>query len=141
MVIRAAMEVFSRVRWSCVCLLPALVVGCSSSDPTATVHGQVSVGGKPVGPGIVILQPDGPATEPPRKMTTLKFGADGKFTGEAPLGKHQVMIQSDEYSQESEQPSTTKNPIPEFYADSGVNQLSADVKDGDNKLDFDLKPR
>jgi hypothetical protein len=120
--------------------LLALIPGCNGGIPTAPVHGQVKLTAQPVGPGVVILQPIGPQTEPMRGPTTLKFGADGKFEGVAPLGKHEVIIQSDDVADESLE---VRGPpkIPIFYGTPEASKLTADIKEGENKLDFDLKAK
>jgi hypothetical protein len=57
----------------------------------------------------------------------------------APLGKHEVIIQSDDVIEETVQ---RKGPpkIPTHYADPSASKLTTEIKDGENKLDFDLKP-
>jgi hypothetical protein len=123
--------------------VPAAIflVGCSGEIPTVPVEGQVKLGGQPVGPGIVILEPRGTPTDPPRRSTTLKFAADGKISGVAPLGKHAVIIQSYE-GEFGDEGADVKGPpkIPVFYGDPSVNNMFVEIVDGENKLDFDLKP-
>jgi hypothetical protein len=134
-------EAFIHSKWTCVWFLPALALmaGCGGGIPTAPVHGQVKLANQPVGPGVVVLQPIGPQTDPPRPMTKLKFGPEGKFAGVAPVGKHEVIIRSDDLADES---SELQGPpkIPIFYGSPDASKLTADIKDGDNVLDFDLKP-
>jgi hypothetical protein len=125
------------LRWISVAILLVFTVGCGGSMPSASVHGTVTVADKPVGPGSVTLQPAGPQTDPPRPMTTLVFGADGKFSGTAPLGKHDVIIQSDDVAdEEAKQKGPPKVPL--HYGQPANNQ-QVEIKDGDNKLDFSLK--
>jgi hypothetical protein len=132
---------------STACLaLPLLVfsclVGCGEKISTAPIRGHVTVSGEPVGPGIVILQPEGPATGSKQPITTLSFNIYGEFTGRAPVGKHQVIIQSyeGELGQEISDSVAAPSRIPRYYADPAVSQMTALITEGDNNLRFDLNP-
>jgi hypothetical protein len=127
------------LRAICIAILVALSSGCGGSIPTASVHGQVTVADKPVGPGKVILEPTGPATDPPLPITKLKFGPDGQFSGEAPVGKHQVIIQSDDVA--NEEAKQTGPPMVPLHYGQAANNEPVEIKSGDNKLDFQLKAK
>jgi hypothetical protein len=114
-------------------LIAALFGGCSSSgNPVGTVHGRVTLDGKPLPLADVHFMPEGGG-----RASSGRTDADGKYElaykrGEpgALVGAHSVRIW---VSREG-----TKNPpiiSPHFDTDS---QLHREVKSGDNEFDFDV---
>jgi hypothetical protein len=139
-----------------IALYLALMVGCGERlPPTAAVHGKVTVGGRAVGSGqITFLPVEGrPATatinpDGSYRLTTFRPN-DG-----AVLGKHKVTIQATRItgvdqpkSFEEELQNVGKSSpgnsavqwiVPEKYARAESTPLTADVKAGENAIDFDL---
>lgn len=68
-------------------LLAAALAGCGSRSATVTVHGTVTLDGKPVEGAAVMIEPSGDGI-PAIGMTD----ASGRFKIEAPLGKSRVAI-------------------------------------------------
>jgi hypothetical protein len=116
------------------------LAGCSEQVPTAPIRGHITLSGEPVGPGLVIFQPERLSTGSMRPITTLSFNISGEFTGRAPVGKHQVIIQSveGELGQEVSDSVDAPPKIPRYYADPAVSQMTALITDGENDLRFDL---
>lgn len=123
-------------------LAAGTLVGCGEQVPTAPIRGHVTLSGVPVGPGVVILQPEGAGNGPLKRITTLNFDMHGEFAGRAPLGRHQVIIQSyeGELGQEVDDSIADLPKIPTYYADPAVSQMTALIADGENELRFDLNP-
>jgi hypothetical protein len=118
--------------------------GCGSDFPkTAVVKGKVSYNGKPVPHGRVLFVPVVPGT-----TATGEIAPDGSYSlttfrkGDgAVLGKHKVAIIAME-DRPGALPTDANLPppiVPDKYTSPGTTDLEAEVKDGENKLDFDLK--
>ncbi len=141
--------------------LAAATFGCGGSDhpPTARVHGTVTIDGQPVESGEIRFYPEkgrmamGEITG--GEYTLRTFGSsDG-----AVLGNHKVTISAVEITQHAPQnfqpppnltPAqvedmkseietiTTKWIVPEVYARRQTSPLKAEVKEGDNEIDFPI---
>jgi hypothetical protein len=121
--------------------------GCSCRPATAPVSGQITLEGRPIGPGTISFLPDkSKGTE--GLAATGKFGPDGKYAlttyeeGDgAVVGHHRVQIESRPEGADAGDEAAASQPgtIPLRYAaDSG---LTAEVPpEGNNALNFDLKP-
>src|SRR5262245_21976609 len=125
-------------------ILVALLVGCGGDRPrTAVVQGKVTFRGKPVPNGTILFHPaSGPTAQGEirpdgtYRLTTFREG-DG-----AVLGKHKVVIvaMQDTGGRLPEERTPLPPPIiPEKYTSIGTSDLRADVKEGENTLDFDLQ--
>lgn len=140
---------FTRVCLFCGCL-SLLLVGCSSSGPElAEVSGTITLDGKPVPGATISFFPEDPQGSPSYGGTDY----DGKYTMMftrdkygAMLGKHRVEIETQKIAADEaaemraegqELPSYVA--IPKKYRDQGA--LSAEVKPGDNLIDFALSSR
>ncbi|NLF06672.1 MAG: hypothetical protein GX594_01660 [Pirellulaceae bacterium] len=122
-----------------------LFAGCGPSRPaTAPVHGRVTYQGKPVVEGTIIFHPEKGrqsigeiAPDGTYKLTTFEPG-DGAL-----LGKHRVSIEARRIT-ETILPNGAYGPpkvewlVPEKYSRLDGSTLTAEVKPGDNTIDFDL---
>jgi hypothetical protein len=126
------------------CLLVCLLAGCGENRPkTAVVQGTVTYKGKPVPNGSVNFVPaEGPAAtgeigpDGSYRLTTFRKG-DG-----AVLGTHKVVIvaMQDVSGQAVEARSPLPPPIvPVKYTSLATTDLTAEVKDQENTINFDLK--
>ncbi|NLF08182.1 MAG: hypothetical protein GX594_09415 [Pirellulaceae bacterium] len=122
--------------------------GCGSSLPkTAPVGGRVTYNGKPVVSGTIVFQPaqGRPAMgdiqpDGTYKLTTFESG-DGAL-----LGKHRVTIEARNASKPPpmEGPDASNAPpkvewlVPKKYSNADSSNLTAEVKSGQNNIDFDL---
>jgi hypothetical protein len=129
-------------RWAA--LAAALVLsGCGGGQPkTAVVRGTVTYKGKPVPNGTVSFIPaSGPAA-------TGEIGPDGSYTlttfrkGDgAVLGMHKVVIAA--MQDMTGRLPEDRNPlppsiVPDKYTSIGTTDLTAEVKDGENTINFTL---
>lgn len=123
-----------------------VVAGCGSDGPElAEVSGTVSVDGKPVPNAVLTFIPTGGTTSYGKTNSqgiyTLRF-TDSKSG--AMLGKHNVEIEVKRYSKDEltemkaagMDVGTEFVEIPQKYKAAGV--LTAEVKRGQNKIDFSL---
>jgi hypothetical protein len=118
--------------------------GCGSDRPkTAVVKGKVTFNGKPVPHGTVLFVPVTPGTS-----ATGEIGPDGTYSlttfkkGDgALLGKHKVVVVAmDEKPGAPPVEGYLPPPIvPDKYSSPGTTDLEAEVREGENKMDFDLK--
>lgn len=125
--------------------------GCSRGPALAPVKGTVTIDGSPLAKGTIIFEANGlrPATARIEngqivEVTTYKTG-DG-----APVGSHKVAISANEDGASAvvENPGEAKVPdvnymsgkslIPAHYNDPNTSGLTAEIKRGDNVLDFKL---
>jgi hypothetical protein len=120
------------------------VVGCSSGQPTlAVVRGTITYKGKPVPNGTITFVPaNGPAA-------TGKIHRDGTYTlttykaGDgAVLGTHKVVVAAME-DMTGRLPED-RNPlppslVPNKYSSIGTTDLTAEVKEGGNNINFPLE--
>jgi len=125
---------------TCFCL----TLGCSSGPPTGKVHGKVSFKGQPVKEGRVTL------------LNTVEGGAyegmiaaDGAYAVANPvlLGEYAVVItpltelkDTDPGKTPPMQVEKAAPDIPKKYRMQGTTTLKAAVKQGDNEINFDMKP-
>jgi hypothetical protein len=158
----AAMSVSKKVTtWSTLtgCLLMLVNTGCGSKyPPTAPVKGKITINGKPVTtgrisfhpttgerPALANIQPDGSYS-----LTTFEAG-DGAL-----LGHHKVSIKSTrienappppkDFQEDAAQAAElAKRGGPQLvfivdkkYYDERTTDLEAEVKPGDNEIDFNL---
>jgi hypothetical protein len=111
-----------------------VVAGCGPEFPLAEVSGKVTVNGKPLPEGTVLFVPQaGPAgvsdlgEDGSYKMQSRKPG-DGAL-----IGIHKVAIMP------PFRPKLANAPkVPSKYRDPSTSGLTAEVKKGENHLDFDL---
>jgi hypothetical protein len=141
-------------------LLIGLITGCSKYPATAPVKGKITLNGKPVStgrisfhpttgerPALANIQPDGSYS-----LTTFQRG-DGAL-----LGHHKVSIKSTRIENEAPPPKDFKEDaelaakfgtkggphlvflVDKKYYDERTTDLEAEVKPGDNQINFDLPP-
>lgn len=126
-----------------VALLIAGLIGCGDGGPkTAPVHGRITYKGKPVPNGSIVFIPkSGPPasadidSEGKYALKTFKPG-DG-----AVLGTHEVMITAlqDMKGRLPEDRTPLPPPIvPSRYGSTSTSGLTAEVKDEDNTVNFEL---
>lgn len=124
-------------------LLPliVLVLGCVDAKkpppPAAPVKGTVTLDGKPLSEGEIILSQVG-------EVPSVLEVKDGAFTGSALTGKNRVEIRSFKagkpLSTDPEKTPTKKNILPERY--NIASQLTADVAAGAaNEFAFEVTAR
>jgi hypothetical protein len=126
-------------------LLACTSAGCGSERAkTASVKGTVTFRGKPVPNGTVTFIPSGPGP-----AATGEIQKDGSFTlttyrpGDgAVLGTHKVIVVAVEDT--STRLPEERNPlpssiVPDKYTSAATSDLSAEVKEGENVVVFDLK--
>jgi hypothetical protein len=124
--------------------LAVVLLGCSKQPvgpPRGTVHGKITLDGKPIATGMINFKPMGPAAGPTCGLP-LK---DGQYASDAKgpiVGKNRIEIRA-----RSQTPTQPQNPdgdwksnyieaIPARYNSQSV--LEADVRPGDNTFDFEL---
>jgi len=128
--------------------------GCGPNRPeTASVSGKVTYQGKPVTTGRIVFHPDDgrrpamAAIEPDGSYKLTTFDSEDG----AMLGKHRVTIKStrtvggplpDDLKMEG-QAAPAELPklewlVPEKYSRKETTPLRAEVKEGENTIDFDL---
>jgi hypothetical protein len=131
----------------CAGLLFVLIqsTGCGPNHPkTAPVSGKISMAGKAVPTGTITFIPNTPGTS-----ATGEIGPDGSYTlttfskGDgAVIGSHKVIIvaMADMKDRLPEDRSPTPPPlVPNKYTSLATTDLTAEVKDEKNVIDFDLK--
>ncbi|QDU09259.1 hypothetical protein [Gimesia aquarii] len=123
--------------------------GClgSSGEPLpdlAEVTGTITLDGKPLRKANIVFEPQEVSDKGRRRASSASTEADGSYrlqynadaTGAA-LGNHKVTIMK-----MSDNPDEAgKHLIPPKYADSANSGLTAEVTQGENKFDFDLKSK
>ncbi|MBN1396342.1 MAG: carboxypeptidase regulatory-like domain-containing protein [Pirellulales bacterium] len=124
-------------------LLIALIAGCGPKlPPLGTVHGQVTLDGKPVpNADICFLASDGASsfgcTDAEGRYKLSYPLRKGKNAG-AMIGKHRVMINTIRPNDGSlPTPAVPPIQIPARY--NSKTTLTADVKQGDNEINFHIK--
>jgi hypothetical protein len=114
------------------------LAGCSKGPDLAQVTGAVTYKGQPLKEGTITFVPsDG-------RAATGKI-VDGKITevtsfepGDGvPIGSHKVVIQSIPSAEDMYAPA--KSAIPEKYSSLTNSGLSAEIKPGENTVNFDLQ--
>lgn len=115
-----------------------LLSGCwSGGGPeTASVSGAVTLDGKPIGAGSVLLVSE-------RGLgVSAELQSDGKFGIRCLPGKYFVAVSppspADPLAPKSSPAPSAEVKIPKPYQDAGTSGLLADVKDGNNSFDFSL---
>ena len=127
--------------------LLAAAVGCGRNS-AQKVQGQITLSGRPVGPGKIFFLPDeSKGNEGPQAEGD--FGEDGNYElsthkpGDGALvGHYRVQIVGTTEGVEFGVESTSEQPsvIPLRYADAKVSGLTAEVASGPNTHNFDLRP-
>ena len=129
--------------------LLACLAGCGSDSKLGSVDGVVRLDGKPLTTGTVRFVPAGgrAASGEIQSDGTFTLGTYGESDG-ALIGKHQVVIIAVQTDPDApkEGRMMKANPkvkplVPNRYMAPGTSGLTADVKPGHNKFDFDLKSR
>lgn len=125
--------------WLAAGLVICQFAGCSGDklpkQQLAPVSGKVTYKGEPLKLGRIVFQPErgnGAATD---------IKSDGTYTLSGVVGKNVVTVASQEAASTNDKglPNPAKSFIPEKYSLPGQSDLSFEVKDGQNKADFDLK--
>jgi hypothetical protein len=131
------------LRSTAVAAVALCLVGCSGGSGTVPVRGTVTHKGKPVPSGTITFIPDaGP-------HATGEIGPDGSYTlttyksgdGAVP-GSYKVVVvaMQDTSDRLPEERASLPPPIvPTKYTSVVTTDLKAEVKDGENTIDFDLK--
>ena len=131
---RLVLFVFVAASFSCLAL-----TGCGPLDPRATIHGTVSLDGKPVANGQVIFIPAD--SKLAAAGSALK---DGSFTVVVHKGPHQVKVEASVEERRSPNPNappeeagvTYRSIIPPRYNEKST--LTFDVQSAQDKPAFDL---
>lgn len=120
-----------------------LVAGCGGGSGTVPVRGTVTFKGKPVPSGTVTFIPDS------GQHATGEIGPDGSYTlttykagdGAVP-GSYKVVVVAVQDTSDrlpEERASLPPPIIPTKYTSVATTDLTAQVKDGENTINFDLK--
>jgi hypothetical protein len=123
-----------------------LIAGCSTSNNPKTypVTGKVTYRGQPVTSGMVLLTPEGSghaATGNLDKDGSFRLTTFQKDDGAVP-GKYQVAVQvfpDDGAGLPGAEFAGKKPPVPQKYMSPQSSGLIAEIKVGENNLDFPLK--
>lgn len=137
------MHLLFRFGMFCLLLLGVLLTGCQPKEElpiTGLVSGNVTFNGKPVAAGVISFEnkQDGVGA-------TAKI-ADGKFTfdGGVSAGHYQVTVSPPQAEppplNAPPQAPQQYNDIPAKYRSSSTSDLTVDIVEGENKVDFALKP-
>ncbi len=114
--------------------------GCGGSEPSGSVQGTVTLKGKPLEDGQVLL-----FAEPGRPVSAAAISANGvfQFAEPIPAGKYAVAIlpAGEELPAGAEPPSvkTALPQIPPKYRSEVTSGLNAAIQPGDNALTFQMK--
>jgi hypothetical protein len=123
------------------------IAGCGEKN-WATVNGTVTVNGSPIGPGTIMFEPTGSA-DPRARSGIGNFKEDGKYSIRSaggrdgvPAGQYTVLIDGKpaESSGDEHVVASTVTRIPAKYLNPATSGLTATLKEGENTVDFDLKP-
>lgn len=117
--------------------------GCHRSSFESQVSGNVSLDGKPIGPGIVVFAPVPKGTP---AMGPIEGGGSYSMStshevGLSP-GKYKVGVSIREVPvnvKRGDRPPPGKSLIPERYEDSATSGLEFDVAPGSNTINIELK--
>jgi hypothetical protein len=126
----------------CLAALTLAAAGCGERVKLGRVSGRVTYKGQAVPTGAVTFLPD-----PGGPPATAAIGPDGTYTLVTPdvgdgavVGRHAVMITALQAAPAREAHDPLPPPIiPVRYGNTSTSGLTADVKDGENTIDFDLK--
>lgn len=125
-----------------------LLTGCGPAGPDlGEVTGTVTLDGKPVPAAYVTFSPEAEGGSTSAGMTDAQGNYTLGYTRDrrgAMIGKHKVTIRTEKPSAETvEEAKAAGQPLPEHVPLPGkyagpTGGLTADVKPGDNKVDFPL---
>ncbi|MDD3587443.1 MAG: carboxypeptidase-like regulatory domain-containing protein [Thermoguttaceae bacterium] len=122
----------------CLAMLLAVVPGCGPKAPaTGKVSGKVTLKGAPVTTGSISLYSLAKGTG-----ASSEFDAQGNFKmDKVPLGKYAVAVEPPipEIVVGGPPKKIEGIKVPDKYADAATSGLSVEVKEGDNRLDLELK--
>jgi hypothetical protein len=130
-------------RWLVGILCLLMLVGCSKGDKdVAPVKGKVTYKGKAITQGTVMFQPTGGGPAAQGNLLsdgTYKLGTYKEDDG-AVIGTHKVAIiaLADLKGMLPEQQALPPPIIPDKYLSQDTSGLQAEVKSGDNEINFDL---
>jgi hypothetical protein len=121
------------------CLAAVVVSGCggeaSRNLPKAPVTGTVSYT-KPFPQGEITFQ------HPSGEMAVAKFGEDGKYQVDVPVGPNKVMVRSQTSNlEQGKRPGGVElftNHLPAKYSSFTTSKLEYTVKDGQNEFNVPL---
>lgn len=121
-------------------LLAFLSAGCGHTVSRPKIQGTVTFQGKPLEGQTLALTWDGPSDE--FFAYKLVIGTGGTFSGVAPQpGRYKVAIEVSLAAQEGVKPAPgTQVNLPRNFRDPATSNLTWEVKEGDNKRDFELQP-
>lgn len=127
------------------CLFPLLIgaAGCQPAEEplvTGVVTGNVTFKGQPVVSGVISFDNKSEGVGAIAKIADGKFAFDGAVSA----GHYQVTVLPPqvEPSLPGAPPPVIKDPadIPAKYRSAVTSDLTVDIHEGENKVDFDLKP-
>ena len=131
------------------CVIMILAAGCDKHPRLVTVHGKITLAGKPVGPGDILFIPN-KAKGSSGKTAIGHFEEDGQYVlttyknnDGVIIGHHTVTItpRPAGVAPGTEFPANAKlSPIPAKYGDPVRSPLSAEVQSGTSEVNFDLTP-
>ena len=132
--------------WRRLWVIAIIAIGCTKSDNPKTypVNGKVSYRGQPVASGIVLLTPaesGHAATGNLEKDGTFHLTTFQKNDGAVP-GKYQVAVQAfpaEGAGLPGAEFAGKPPPVPLKYMSAASSGLTAEIKAGDNHLEFPLK--
>ena len=113
------------------------ILGCNmGASPLASVDGAVTLNGKPIPDGSIVMVND------QGSIATAALQPDGSYSLKCPPGTYLVAV-TPPPAPDPLAPKVTGTPpkridIPRSYLDVGTSGLSAEIKEGGNKFDFDL---
>jgi hypothetical protein len=124
-----------------------ILAGCSGSDAPELEMGHVTgtvTYSKPLPEGQVVFQ------HKSGEQTAAKFGADGKYALDVPVGVNQAMVRSIESTAAAQPKEGEQGPrgmevhssrIPDHYSDFARSMLGIEVKPGENTYDIKLEDK
>ena len=130
------------------CLGLICLIGCRGGDSNVgLVTGKVMVDGEPIEKALVSFSPTSGrgsmAYTDENGVYELAYTRDQMG---AVIGKHKVTVETKrdgytDYDNGGKKVKARKEILPKKYTDFKTTELKADVKQGDNKFDFDLKTK
>lgn len=128
----------------CLAVLILFSTGCGDRVKLGRVSGRITYKGQPVPSGVITFLPN-----PSGPPATAAIQSDGTYTLQTPdvgdgamLGKHAVMIMAlrETPAMGPEEREPLPPPIiPIKYGNTSTSGLTAEVNEGDNTIDFELK--
>jgi hypothetical protein len=130
-------------------LLPcALLIIASCSAPRYPVEGKVTINGKPLKTGTVVLWTDGGKEERSNRLPTAQIGEDGSYSvytegvEGAPVGTYKVTVYAEELADSTKyagkNPEKTKVLVHRKYTQAETTPLSIKVVQFPDKGAYDL---